>query len=322
MPRQASLTVLLAALLAGLTACAVAATTAAQDTYMGRACLPPTGHRVADCRVGSRGAPDLSRKAFRALRGQEVTITSRLHGLAPNPALAGARSWPLVDSLGQPMGQISANDNGYMRLTDVAGRTSGVAQANSRGRGCAADPQQDRSHFLIQVVALKARASGTQAFVAQAALDQTTTGGKTAFEALVRQRGGGTGCGPALPERNAVRPLRSPNVGSAAHARLGNGKLNTVTEYDAKPEFGNIIYFSSNTTDVSAGGITRGMVKVGTPVVTLDAFPYCDPNSDGTLLWRYVAIRTGAAGNGVRRRLYGWIPARCPARLRGVSPRP
>ncbi|WP_354697947.1 hypothetical protein DSM112329_03606 [Paraconexibacter sp. AEG42_29] len=320
MPRSVAIALALSSLLVGLTACAVAATSTAKNAYMGRTCLPPKGHKVADCRVGRNGAPDLSRKAFRALHDQEVTITNRLRGLAPNPAAGGARDWPLLDSLGQPMGRVSANENGYMTLTDTAGRTYGVAQANSRGRGCAADPQQDRSHFLMQIVALKARASGTQAFVDQAALDRTTPSGKAAFDALVGQRGGGTGCGPALKERNAVRQLRSPNVGKAAHARLGDGTLNTVTEYDAKPEFGNVLYFSSNTTDVSAGGIARGMVKVGTPVVTLDAFPYCDPNSDGTLLWRYVAIRTGATAAGHRKRMYGWIPARCPARLKDVAP--
>lgn len=306
-----------------LSACAATATPTERNTNAGRPCPPPVGHRVADCRVAVHGAPDLSRNAFLALRGAEVTITNRLRGLAPNPAADGRREWPLIDSLGQPMGSISATDRGSMRLTDTAGKVYLVAQANSRGRGCAADPRQDRTHFLIQVVALKARASGTQAFVDQAAIDRTTAAGEEAYRDLVGQVGGGTGCGPARPERGAVRPLRDPNVHPAAHARLGNGDWNTVSEYDAKPEFGNVVYFMSNTTDVHAGGMTRGMVKVGTPVATVDTFGSCDPNSDGTLLWRYVAIRTGAGTSHppLRDRLFGWIPARCPARLKGVTPR-
>jgi hypothetical protein len=69
----------------------------------------------------------------------------------------------------------------------------------------------------------------------------------------------------------------------------------------------------SNTTQVSVGGITRGMVRVGTPVAKVDGFRRCDPSSDGTLTWNYWSIRTGVAA---RPRLYGWIPARCPGRLR------
>lgn len=308
------------ALLAGLSACAATATPRGpRAAHDGRPCPPPHGHVVTDCRVALHGAPDLSRRAFLDLRGDEVTITSRIRGLAPNPADGGARDWPLIDSLGQPMGRLNATARGYMTLKDLAGRTYGVAMANVRGHGCAADPRQDRTHPLLQIVALKARASGTQAFIDQAALDQSAPSGRAAFLAFSRQPGGGTGCGPARPERGGVRPLRNPAVGASAHARLGNGRLNTVTEYDAKPEFGGVVYFSSNTTEVHAGGITRGMVRVGTPVATVDAFPYCDPNSDGTLVWRYVAIHTGSARG--RPRLFGWIPARCPARLKGVRPR-
>jgi hypothetical protein len=73
----------------------------------------------------------------------------------------------------------------------------------------------------------------------------------------------------------------------------------------------------SNTTAVKAGGITRGMVRVGTPVAKIDTFGYCDPSSDDTLTWRYWSIRTGVAG---RPRLYGWIAARCPAALKGRKP--
>ena len=92
---------------------------------------------------------------------------------------------------------------------------------------------------------------------------------------------------------------------------------NDVKEYDAKPAFGNIVYFMSNTTQVSVGGITRGMVRVGTPVAKVDQFARCDPSSDNTLTWRYWSIRTGVAA---RPRLYGWIPARCPASMRNRKP--
>jgi hypothetical protein len=110
-----------------------------------------------------------------------------------------------------------------------------------------------------------------------------------------------------------VRRLVDPNVGATAHARLSNGAINGVTEYDAKPAFGNVVYFSSNTTQVSVGGIARGMIRVGTPVAKVDSFAGCDPNSDGTLTWRYWSIRTG---DPARPRIYGWIPGACPRSLR------
>ncbi|CAA9478523.1 MAG: hypothetical protein AVDCRST_MAG67-709, partial [uncultured Solirubrobacteraceae bacterium] len=37
--------------------------------FEGRRCTPPSGHRIADCRVGRHGIADLSRAAWRALRG-------------------------------------------------------------------------------------------------------------------------------------------------------------------------------------------------------------------------------------------------------------
>ena len=52
--------------------------------------------------------------------------------------------------------------------------------------------------------------------------------------------------------------------------------------------------------------IAKETATFGTP-------DYCDPNSDGTLIWRCWAIRTR---NPRHRWLYGWIPARCPAALR------
>ena len=69
-------------------------------------------------------------------------------------------------------------------------------------------------------------------------------------------------CGPSGPERGKLRPLANPRVGAGAHARLSNGVINGVTEYDAKPAFANVVYFNSNTTQVSVGGIARGMVRV------------------------------------------------------------
>ena len=76
---------------------------ARRSIFEGRRCTPPAGHRIADCRVARHGTPDLSRAAYYALRDQEVTISVRIASLAPNPAAAGARDWPLLDSLGQPM---------------------------------------------------------------------------------------------------------------------------------------------------------------------------------------------------------------------------
>jgi hypothetical protein len=53
--------------------------------FEGRRCTPPSGHRIADCRVGRHGIPDLSRAAWRALRGAELTIGVKVDGIAPNP---------------------------------------------------------------------------------------------------------------------------------------------------------------------------------------------------------------------------------------------
>lgn len=134
-----------------------------------------------------------------------------------------------------------------------------------------------------------------------------------ALAAFAGQRGGGTGCGPSEREIGRVRGLADPRVGAAAHARLSNGARNSVNEYGAKPAFGSVVYFMSNTTSVSVGGIARGMVRVGTPIATVDGFARYDPNSDGTLTWRYWSIHTAVPA---QPRLYGWIPARCPARMR------
>jgi hypothetical protein len=260
------------------------------------------------------GTPDLSGQAFRALGMGEVTVWVRIFDLAANPHAGGWREWPLIDSLGQAMGRIETTKTGGMKLRDLAGRAYAVSTATMRGHGCAAEAGQQRTHMLLQVVALKARASGTQAFVDTAALDRSTASGRAAARVFAEQASGGTGCGPARPERAAPRPLRNPAVGLVAHARLGGGGWNSVTEYDAKPEFGNVVYFSSNTTDVHVGGMTRGMVKLGTPAAFVDTFDCCDPNSDGTLTWHYVSIHASTT-----RRMYGWIPAPCPRRIRDAD---
>ena len=294
-----------------------AAASAPAPRFEGRVCKPPAGHRIADCRLGKHRTPDLSRAAFYALRDQEVTISVRIDGLAPNPAAAGARDWRLLDSLGQPMGRVRASAAGRFELVAFDGRAFYASRVNIRGRGCAASADQSERFALFQIIASRAPASGTQAFVDSAALDQTSISGRAALTAFEHQRGGGTGCGPAGREAGRLRRLANPRVGATAHARLSNGTINSVTEYDAKAAFGNVVYFMSNTTAVKAGGITRGMVRVGTPYAKVDSFTYCDPSSDGTLTWRYWSIRTG---NPARPRLYGWIPGRCPAELRGRRP--
>jgi len=306
-------------LLLGATAGALAASaTGKAPRFEGRICKPPHAHHIADCRVARHGTPDLSRSAFYALRDAEVTISERIDSLARNPAAGGARDWPIVDSLGKPMGRLRASDAGRFELVALDGTTFYASRVNVRGRGCAASARQSERFPLVQIIAGKAPASGTQGFVDGAALRSGSAADGAALAAFASQRGGGTGCGPAAREIGRVRRLANPRVGGTAHARLSNGQINTVTEYDAKPAFGNVVYFMSNTTSVRAGGIARGMVRVGTRIAKADTFAYCDPSSDDTLTWRYWSIRTG---NRARPRLYGWIPGTCPAKLRGRRPR-
>jgi hypothetical protein len=293
-----------------------AAVAARAGSYKGRRCTPPSGHRIADCRVAEHGTPDLSRAAWRALFGEEVTISDRVDGLAPNPYAAGAASWPLVDSLGQPIGVLTATSTGRFTLVALDGTAYHATRVNVRGHGCAATTAQSAGFPLVQIIAGKAPSGGTQAFVDGTALHTGSTLDAAALKAFATQLGGGTGCGPAGREISGTRPLANPRVGSTAHARLSNGQLNTATEYDAKPAFGDVVYFSSNTTEVSVGGVARGMVRVGTPVAKVDSFKTCDPNSDGTLIWRYWSIHTAVPANP---RLYGWIPGRCPVSLRGLA---
>jgi hypothetical protein len=295
------------ALLAVLVAAAPAAALTA-PRFEGRTCTPPQGHRIADCRLARHGTPDLSRAAWRALRNAEVTVSKRFDVLAPNPAAGGARSWPLLDSLAQPMGRLEMTDAGRFELLALDGTAYRATTVNVRGHGCAAIDEQSARFALVQIIAGQANGGGTQAFLDSAAIDRTTPLGAVAFDAFAKQRGGGTGCGPSGREIGKVRRLADPNVDPFAHARLSNGAINDVKEYDAKPGFGNVVYFMTNTTSVSVGGVARGMVRVGTPIAKVDAFDRCDPNSDGTLTWRYWSIRTGVAA---RPRLYGWIPARC-----------
>jgi hypothetical protein len=275
--------------------------------YRGIRCPDPVGHRVTQCRLGIHGTPDLSRRSWARL-AREVTVSAPFRDLTANGAAAGERSWPLLDSLGLPMGTLRQDERGKVRLAAISGEDFSVVAMNVRGHGCAASTRQMRTMTLVQLIAPKAPSHGTQAF-----LDVRAVADPAAAAAFHAQRGGGTGCGPSGARRGRPRPLTDPAVGADAHTRLSNGALNTVTEYDAKPAFGGTVYFMTNTTSVRVGGITRGMVRTGTPVITVDRFARCDPSSDGTLTWRYVAIPTAQAA---RPYLYGWIPARCPARLR------
>jgi hypothetical protein len=292
---------MLALVLAG--ACAAATATA---SYRGRACTPPSGHRIADCRTAAHGTPDLSRAAWRALRGgAEVSFSEQIDDLAANPAAAGAGEWPLIDSLGQPLGRLISAGTRRFTVAGSDGTSYRVTSVRVRGRGCAASTEQQKRFTLVQVIA-KAPSGGTQAFLDTRALNRSSPSGRRALARFAAQRG--TGCGPSGPERGRLLALRDPAVGASAHARLSDGVVNSVTEYDAKPAFADVVYFNTNTTQVSVGGIARGMVRVGTPVVKVDAFTTCDPNSDGTLTWRYLSIHTG---NPARPRIYGWVPANC-----------
>ena len=248
-----------------------------------------------------------------------MTISKRFDLLARNPAAGSAgsaRDWPLIDSLAQPIGRLQMTDAGRFRLLALDGTAYSATTVNVRGHGCAASDAQSARFPLVQIIAGKANGGGTQAFLDGAAIDRSTPLGAVAFDAFAKQRGGGTGCGPRGKEVGKVRRLANPNVDPFAHARLSNGAINDVKEYDAKPDFGNIVYFMTNTTSVSVGGVARGMVRVGTRIAKVDSFDTCDPNSDGTLTWRYWSIRTGVAA---RPRLYGWIPGRCLKRQRGSA---
>jgi hypothetical protein len=189
-------------------ASASAAPAAKAPRFEGRVCKPPSGHRIADCRVARRGAPDLSRAAWRALRGKEVTIDEEIESLAPSPAAAGARSWPMVDSLAQPMGTIVMAANGRRSVRRLDGTTHRVTGMHMRGHGCAANLDQQRRFMLLQVMA---QGGGTQAFVDTAALDQATATGRAALAAFNAQLGGGTECGP--PGREISRVRTCPAVG-------------------------------------------------------------------------------------------------------------
>ena len=256
-------------------ASASAATPAKAPRFEGRVCKPPAGHHIADCRIARRGTPDLSRAAWRALRGKEVTIDVKVDGLAPNPAAGGARSWPMIDSLAQPMGTLEMAANGPPGRAPLRRHD----RPRHRARTCAATAARRASTSSAASCCCRSwrGAAATQAFVDTAALDQATPTGQAALAAFNGQLGGGTECAPAGREISRVRKLANPRVGAVAHARLSSGAINSVDEYDAKPAYGNIVYFMSNTTAVRAGGITRGMVRVGTAVAKVDTFGYCDP---------------------------------------------
>jgi hypothetical protein len=154
-PRAIHLPLLVAFLLA-------AASPAHAAGFEGRRCTPPSGHRIADCRVGRHGTPDLSRAAWRALRGAEVTIGARIESVAPNPAAGGARSWPLVDSLAQPMGRLETAAGGRLVLRGLDGTSYRVTSLRTRGHGCAASLDHQRRFTLLQIIA-RAPSGGTQA---------------------------------------------------------------------------------------------------------------------------------------------------------------
>ena len=237
----------------------------------------------------------------------------KIESIAPNVAAGGARSWPLIDSIAQPMGRLETEPDGsgfVLRAFD--GTPYRVASVRMRGRGCAASLAQQRRFALFQIIG-KSPTGGGQAFVDTAALDQAAQLGPA----------GALGVSPPARRRHRLRSQRTrdrsraparqpPRRQDRPRAPVGRDDQQRHG-FDAKPEFGNTVYFMSNTTNVSVGGIARGMVRVGTPVAKVDAFARCDPSSDGTLTWRYESIRTGVPG---RPRLYGWIPARCPARMR------
>lgn len=270
-------------------------------------CRPPSGYRVAGCRLGVHGTRDAGRAAWRERTGAEVTISVRLDGLAANPAADGAPRWPLADSLGQPMGEVRHDRaTGRFSVRTLDGRQLRASSVRVRGRGCVASFAQQRRSTLVQIHVPASSSRGTQAFLSLDALDGSSVSGRAARDAFARQRG--TGCGPSGRVRGRWHALTDPRVGATAHARLSNGALNSVDEYDAKPDFGDVVYFMTNTTSVRVGGIARGMVRVGTPVAKVDRIAGCDPNSDGTLTWRYSAIATGTPA---RPLIYGWIPARC-----------
>jgi hypothetical protein len=280
-----------------------------------QSCRRPAGHHVGQCRYGVHGTPDLSRAEWRRRSGAEVSISLPIDALAPNPSRGRATEWPLLDSLGKPMGDLVQGGETakfHMSIRSLKGKYFRATTVHIRGRGCAADLGQQRGFALVQIIAPESVSHGTQGFLATAALHTSSDADSEALAAFEDQHG--TSCGPAGRIMGRARPLRNPRVGAFAHARLSDGRINTVNEYDAKPDFANVVYFTTNTTSVSVGGIARGMVRVGTPVAKVDQFHGCDPNSDGTLTWRYWAIKTG---NAKRPKIYGWIPARCAAHRGG-----
>ena len=141
-----------------------------------------------------------------------MTISERFDALAPNPAAGGARSWPLIDSLAQPMGRLETDEAGRFTLISLKGTAYRATTVNVRGHGCAASADQSSRFFLAQIIAGKANGGGTQAFLDSAAIDRGTPLGAVALDAFANQRGGGTGCGPSGREIGKLRKLANPNV--------------------------------------------------------------------------------------------------------------
>ena len=294
-----------------MAAAAAAVAAAPKRGFEGRACTPPKGHKIADCRLARHGTPDLSRAAWRALRNAEVTISKRFDALAPNPAAGGARSWPLIDSLAQPMGRLEMTDAGRFMLVALDGTPYRATTVNVRGHGCAASADQSARFPLVQIIAGKANGGGTQAFLDSAAIDRSTPLGAVALRRvraparrrhrLRAERARGRQAAQARqPERRPARP-RAPlqrrdqrRQGVRRQARLRQRRL-LHDEHDV----------GLGRRRRARDGARRHAGREGR------LFDYCDPNSDGTLTWRYWSIRTGVAA---RPRLYGWIPGRCPKR--------
>ncbi len=93
----------------------------------------------------------------------------------PSEAAAGAREWPLLHSLGQPLGRLisGGSDGTPYRVTSV----------RVRGCGCAASTVQQRSYTLVQVIA-RAPSGGTKAFLDTRALDGSSPSGQRALARL------------------------------------------------------------------------------------------------------------------------------------------
>ena len=201
--------------LASLLVIATCASAASSTGYKGRKCTPPSGHRIVDCRLAKHGTPDLSRAAFHALRGAEVTFSERIDDLVANPAAGGAREWPLIVSLGQPVARLISGGERPFTVVGSNGESYRVTSVRVRGRGCAASTAQQARFTLVQVIA-KAPSGGTQAFLDTRALNAASPSGQTRSQpsrtsaAPAAARAGPSG--QAAPARQPARRRRRPRT--------------------------------------------------------------------------------------------------------------